>query len=155
MRPLADRFWEKVSPCPLTGCWWWAASYGSVGYGQFCVRGTKPKGAHRVAWLLTNGPIPAGVFVCHSCDQRACVNPDHLWLGTSAENSADMARKGRCGVKDSRGVKNSNAKLTPRQVRIVRRLHALGRLNQTWVAARFGVGPSAIAAIASGKTWRQ
>lgn len=92
--PLADRFWPKVRKGG--GCWEWTASM-SHGYGQIGVGGKsgRPHHAHRVAWELTNGAIPAGLFVCHHCDNKKCVRPDHLFLGTAKDNNQDRARKGR------------------------------------------------------------
>jgi hypothetical protein len=86
------RFWSKVD---VTGdCWLWMASLGTAGYGQFAYRG-RMRGAHRVAWELTHGPIPDGLFVRHICDTKLCVRPDHLELGTQAENVRDMHKRGR------------------------------------------------------------
>lgn len=96
-RPVADRFWEKVerSPDP-DGCWVWTAATTRIGYGVFAVsRKRKNVRAHRFAWELTHGPIPDGLCVCHACDNPPCVRPDHLWLGTSEDNTADRHRKGR------------------------------------------------------------
>jgi len=155
--PLAQRFWSKVDKSG--DCWIWTASYGSVGYGQFGIAG-KLHGAHRVAYELVHGPIPEGLRVLHRCDNRACVRPDHLFLGTQADNMADMHSKGRgysyfrqYPERVLRGEQQHAAKLTDDVVRKIRRLHADG-LNYPELAARFGVCKQSICNIVRRHTWR-
>lgn len=99
----ADRFWAKVQRS--AGCWLWQGSQlGRDGYGQFVAQagpgkaGQKHLYAHRVAWILARGPLPAGAFVCHHCDNPTCVNPDHLFVGTHTDNMQDASAKGRLSV---------------------------------------------------------
>jgi len=94
-RPLEERFWDKVDKSD--GCWLWTAALNPDGYGRFVVQMSpqKVRGAHRVAWELMNGAIPNGLSVLHQCDTPACVNPEHLFLGTQQDNVADMVAKGR------------------------------------------------------------
>jgi hypothetical protein len=149
-------FWAHVDRTLPNGCWEWRGPVcRSSGYGHlpFPIRHdgrcVKVK-AHRVAWMVTRGAIPGGLFVCHRCDNKVCVRPDHLFLGTPAENSRDMAAKCRSTF----GERSTNAKLTEEHVVAVRRLRSQGRTLAA-LAREFGVNPTTIRAVVRGDTWRR
>lgn len=91
---VMDRFNKFISPIPEAGCWLWTGGLWGNGYGRFSLNG-KQSLAHRISWLFNNGVIPQGTLVLHKCDVKSCVNPSHLFLGSHADNTADMYSKGR------------------------------------------------------------
>lgn len=122
--PPVERFMAKVSK-QTGGCWLWAACLNNKGYGEFALDGVTRGLAHRASYVLFRGEIASGLCVLHRCDTPACVNPDHLFLGTQAENVADMARKGR-----------TRSSLTLEQIREIRASRGEKARD---VAARFGL----------------
>ena len=147
-----DRFWSSAAKDKNTNCWNWRRTLFCNGYGRFWDNG-KDVGAHRKAWELIHGAIPSGMFVCHRCDNKRCINPGHLWLGTPAENSQDMARKGRqggaCGLP---GELNYSAKLTHERARQIREMRESGTWIRT-IAMRFGVSKALVSAVVNGHAW--
>lgn len=143
-------FPAKVAPANVSGCELWTAGGGSDGYGRLW-DGERRVGAHRYSWELANGPIPAGMCVCHKCDTPACVNPAHLFLGTRADNMADMTTKGRGRRPNNHGSKNGGAKLTESEA--VEVFLAIGR--QRAIAARYGICPGQVSKIKHRKKWAQ
>jgi hypothetical protein len=147
-RTLA-RFWSKVAKGEGSGCWLWTAG-SRQGYGQFGVAAGRVVDAHRISWELANGPIPAGLFVCHTCDVRICVRPDHLFLGTHSDNMQDMHRKGRANTRAVCGEEHYAARLTEADVRAIRT--ATGQTLSA-LARAFGVSRTHIRDIRIGKKW--
>lgn len=139
---VAERFWSKVDKSGE--CWIWTGARNSKGYGKFFPIASSRKftAAHRAAWWLTNNPIPDGMLACHRCDNRACVNPTHLFLGTGRDNIHDMVSKGR-----------HSRRLTAEQAKDAIARHAGGE-TQTAIARSYGVSSSTISLICLGKIWR-
>jgi hypothetical protein len=142
-------FWGKVSVGD--GCWVWDGAKCGSGYGHLG-RSGKTLMAHRYAYEQLVGPIPAHLCVLHRCDNRLCVNPDHLFLGTHQENTQDMIRKGRQINVGSPGGKNGNAKLSKEQAEEIRRLAANG-VSQSEIARRFSVVQPHISRIVRQISW--
>lgn len=137
-------FWSLSEP-NADGCWIWQRRPAVDGYGRFAFGG-KLILTHRLSWTLTHGePPPPGMCVCHRCDVRLCVNPDHLFIGTHADNTRDMYAKGR----NRPGV---HAKLSPTDVRSIRSRLAEGERPRD-LAPEFGVAVPTVNDILHGRTW--
>lgn len=166
--PPSGRFWSNVD---MSGgpdaCWIWKLKK-YKGYGQVKFNG-RHRQAHCVAWELTNGPIPEGKCVCHDCpggDNRACLNPKHLWLGTHQENMQDMVDKGRSLKGDMnparrrietrpRGSDHGKAITNESDVIQMRNLYYAGEFNSSQLAIRFGLSKCQTARILAGRVWKQ
>lgn len=150
------RFWAKVRKD--SDCWAWTGCKNNRGYGMLYVHGRHVL-AHRVAFELHRGPIPEGLFCCHTCDNRACVNPDHLFLGTNADNMQDCARKGRLNVQRPEMIRSGEhhpmARLTFAEVLEMRKLYSTGDFTQKALARMFGVSTSQANNILKGRHWRR
>lgn len=158
-RDWAEVFWSFVSRDGQPGyggtpCWNWTRGK-SEGYGCFTHDG-KSERCHRLSWLLHSGD-PSGKYVLHKCDNRACVNPLHLFLGTHADNMRDAAGKGRLVVPrpDNSGERNGRSKLTADKVRGIRKAAAeRPELKQTEIGTMFGVSGVTVCRILAGKIWK-
>ena len=144
-RRVEQRFWSMVNK--TDSCWVWLGRPMKQGYGRLRVAGYTIK-AHRFSYELANGPIPDGLLVCHSCDNRSCVRPDHLFVGTNDDNMADMARKGR----SAQGERNTKARLEAGDVRSIR-LRVKAGEKQARLAIEYGVARGTINHIVAGRTW--
>jgi hypothetical protein len=138
---LRERLEELSIPCPATGCTLWTGALTQKGYGDLLVERRHIR-AHRAAWEAYRGPIPDGMHVLHKCDVPACINPDHLWLGTNVDNMADKMAKGRHSS-------NPNPKLNERAVAEIRASADPVKV----LAARYGVADRTIYGVLNRDTW--
>lgn len=133
----------------------WTASIDKCGYGRVTAgpRQRKILNAHRVAWELVYGPIPARRHVLHKCDNPRCVRPEHLFLGTHQDNMDDMVTKKRSRPKpNQRGSQNDSARVTEQEVALIRKLYAQG-VFQVEIGARFGIAQTTVSKIVRRATW--
>jgi len=152
MKTLRQRFDEKWIPEPNTGCHLWTAGTHKQGYGHFRVGKTIL--AHRVAWEIKNGPVPAGMCVCHKCDTPACVNEAHLFLGSQLQNLADRDAKGRTSRKSrNAGMDNPRTKIGPAEVRGIRFCLGLKKFSQAQIGKWYGIGTTQVHKIKHGTAW--
>ncbi len=157
------RFWSKVAKAGPDECWLWTGiPRREKGYAEFRV-GPRKIRAHVLARFLVTGEWPGELETCHSCDARypsgdityrRCINPAHLWLGTHAENMADMVAKGRNEENQVKGERHGSSKLTAAQVLEIRRLHATGSFTLTELGIRFGTTFTNIHNIVTRVSWR-
>lgn len=148
-KPVEERFWAKVQKGE--GCWLWTGWFSNRGYGQIKLggRGTSSMHAHRLSYILVNGPISDELNVCHKCDNPSCVRPDHLFLGTQKENVADSCAKYRMHY----GVSHALAKLNDCDIRNIREQYVKGGVSQEALAKFFAVAQTLISGIVRGKRW--
>ena len=140
-----------------TPCWIWTAGKWGRGYGQFCSGGTN-RSAHRVSWTIVNGSIPNDcgineIYVCHKCDVCECVNPEHLFLGTTQDNTKDREAKKR-GNHTAKGEAHPLARLTNENVIKIRYLSAVCGVSKSQIAKYFGMSRPLISFIISRKLWK-
>lgn len=150
----ADRFWRHVKKTDDSSCWVWTKATNPHGYGAFGVATTDRRlvlASHRVAYYLHTGTDPLDLHVCHHCDNPPCCNPDHLFLGTPADNAADKSRKGRA-KRPSWSRRERNCKLTPDQVREIRIRRAAGE-TAVALAAAYNLSDKAVREVVRRRTW--
>ncbi len=139
-KPPEERFWAKVEKGG--GCWLWKGGVSPNGYGKFSIRPHRfMYSAHRIAYELVNGPVPDGMFVLHTCDNRLCVRPEHLRLGSQKDNLLDAVKKGRL-----------SKRLTLLQIQQIRTVKA--RPSTALLARQYKVTPNTIRRILKNEIWR-
>jgi len=145
-------FWQRIVRTP--NCWLWQGAKNSDGYGNLTYRG-KPYRAHRLAWILTNGPVPEGMEVCHTCDNPLCANPNHLFVGTHLENMHDSLNKGRTAKTRARGERNGFHKLTWAKVLAIRFVYGLGHYSQQELGQFFNCHQRTVSRVVRNEHWNE
>lgn len=146
---IEQRFWMKVKKGDIDACWEWIGAKDTRGYGRMIVKG-KNDGSNRIAWQIFYGEIPPHMEICHKCDNTSCVNPNHLFLGTHQDNENDKRDKGRT----IKGSKHGRAKLTEKDVLVIRGLYEKGNILQNELAQMFNVSIATISLIINSKHWK-
>ena len=152
-----ERFWKHVEKTDDASCWNYTGYILNSGYGHFVI-GKKRIRAHRLSWLINNGEIPEGMLICHTCDNRKCVNPKHLFIGTNKDNALDREEKGRGAhnnTKPQYGEKNGLSKLTRFKVDEILELYKESGCTQQALADEFNVSRSTISHITTGRIWKE
>lgn len=145
-----ERFHKSYQMIPEAGCWLWDASFHSNGYGRIFIDNKSHK-AHRYSWKLHNGPIPKGMCVCHKCDVKSCVNPEHLFLGTHQDNVNDCISKNRRAIQKSENSPNTH--LTWDDISEIRKLYKEGMFQKD-IGKIFNISQIGISNICNYKRWR-
>jgi hypothetical protein len=151
LETLPQRFRAKYIQGSVDECWDWNGKRNPKGYGIIKVN-NKEWYAHRVSFELHNGPIPEGLFACHKCDRPCCINPHHLFAGSSMDNTTDMIAKGRHVIKAQKGEEKYNSLLNDDLVRHIRQCRLLGETCIS-IATRLGVNSRTISNAAIGTSW--
>lgn len=151
-RTYEDRFWDKAMPEPNSGCWLWLGKTDVGGYGMISLDGRWLK-ANRESLRLSGVDVD-GKHACHRCDNPPCVNPEHLYAGTPADNVADRVRRGRDGGPRRRGEGNGRAKLDVAGVAKIREMFATGEYTKVALGRLFGVSDTQVGFIVRGVQWK-
>lgn len=145
-----ERFNEKFTVNNVSGCWEWTSAMLNSGYGLFFFKG-KSISAHRASHILNIGEIPDGLCVCHRCDNRKCVNPRHMFLGTVADNNGDRHSKGRSKYIAHKGTRNGRSKLNEDQVMEI----YLSSESCKITGRKYDVSHTVVWQIRNGKKWTE
>ncbi len=151
----AEGFWRQAKVNTIDLCWEWSGPLDKDGYGRFSWKGKLNAKAHRVAWALenTDGRLPSSSeLICHTCDNRKCVNPQHLYLGSPQSNMTDRDNRGR--HTPCPGIQNGTHKLEDQNVRRIKQLYGTGLYSQEQLGERFGVSQSVVSKIVNNRAWR-
>lgn len=143
-----ERFWNQVEKAAKNECWEWTGSLTTKGYGQYQSAALGEFTAHRTSYKLARGDIPSGKLVCHKCDNKKCVNPDHLFVGTVQDNSDDMVKKNR----QSRGEEHGLSKLTEADVVRIRR-EALTVSDKRRLRSEIGIHKTTLNRVLNRQLW--